>query len=75
MKTIGDLRAYIDGMPDDMRLLVGEDGSDGAKDFWCAQEELVLRGEKDALHPDDVENGEYGEDPDIETVCVIWPVC
>jgi len=59
-----------------MRVLVSCDEEGNKIDtLWTVGHEKILAGdpEMNPLNQDDIRNGEYGDNPEIEEVVVLWP--
>lgn len=77
MKTVREVIEALQEFDPDLPIIKSKDEEgNGFDSIWCIQEEKFLKGagkwDMSPLHPDDIANGEYGDDPDLETKVVIW---
>lgn len=59
-----------------MRLIVAADPEGNSFDtLWVVEERVIMTGDQELqpLHPSDIAAGEYGDNPDTESVVVLWP--
>lgn len=77
MDTVADLIRALQSLPQDARPFVSSDSEGNSMNrIWCVGVEKSLKGDPEysALNWDDIDNGEYGDNPEIETFVCIWPV-
>jgi hypothetical protein len=73
VNTVGDVVARLLKFDQSMPIIKSKDEEgNGFATIWCIQEEKFVDGDEYPASWEDIENGEYGDDPQVETKVVIW---
>ena len=76
MDTVADLIRALQAMPQDaVPYMATDDEGNSFSQVYSVQkaETLGERDEYQPIHPDDLANGEYGDNPETTTAVYIWP--